>query len=56
MTATDRVRALVVVVLWGLNFVAIDIALRDFPPLFFAGLRLGGHSEELAGACPDFGR
>jgi O-acetylserine/cysteine efflux transporter len=37
--ATDKGLALVVVVLWGLNFIAIDIGLRDFPPLLFAALR-----------------
>lgn len=37
--AADRGLALVVVLLWGLNFIAIDIALRDFPPLLFAALR-----------------
>lgn len=39
MTSRDRLKALLVAVLWGCNVVAIDIGLDDFPPLFFAGLR-----------------
>jgi O-acetylserine/cysteine efflux transporter len=31
--------ALVVAVVWGCNFVAIDVALREFPPLLLAALR-----------------
>src|SRR4051812_4335303 len=31
--------ALLVVAIWGTNFVAIKIGLRDFPPFFFALLR-----------------
>jgi O-acetylserine/cysteine efflux transporter len=31
--------ALVVVVIWGVNFVIIDVALREFPPLLLAALR-----------------
>jgi O-acetylserine/cysteine efflux transporter len=33
--------ALAVAVLWGVNFVLIDIGLRDFPPLLFVALRYG---------------
>jgi O-acetylserine/cysteine efflux transporter len=31
--------AIVIVVVWGVNFVIIDIGLRQFPPLLFAALR-----------------
>nr|BFE38150.1 EamA family transporter [Actinomadura rugatobispora] len=31
--------AAVVVVIWGVNFVIIDVALREFPPLLLAALR-----------------
>jgi O-acetylserine/cysteine efflux transporter len=39
MSARDRMLALIVVVLWGLNFLAIHAGLEHFPPLFFAALR-----------------
>ncbi|MGV9413719.1 EamA family transporter [Nocardia sp. NPDC003693] len=39
MTNRDRVLGLAVVVLWGLNFLAIRVGLDHFPPFFFAGLR-----------------
>lgn len=39
MTSRDRLLALVVVVLWGGNFIALDYGLGQFPPLFLAGLR-----------------
>ncbi|GAB2526691.1 EamA family transporter [Nocardia heshunensis] len=39
MTNRDRLFGLAVVVLWGLNFLAIHIGLEHFPPFFFAGLR-----------------
>ncbi|MVU79588.1 EamA family transporter [Nocardia sp. ET3-3] len=39
MTNRDRLIGLAVVVLWGLNFLAIHIGLEHFPPFFFAGLR-----------------
>ena len=39
MTGRDRLLACTVAILWGINFVAIDWGLRQFPPLFFAGLR-----------------
>ncbi|GAA0541341.1 EamA family transporter [Saccharopolyspora erythraea] len=39
MTARDRLLALFVVLLWGVNFIAIDFGLQHFPPLFFGGLR-----------------
>ncbi|MET9489392.1 EamA family transporter [Nocardia sp. NPDC006630] len=39
MTNRDRVLGLGVVVLWGLNFLAIRVGLDHFPPFFFAGLR-----------------
>ncbi len=39
VTARDRLLAAFVALLWGINFLALDYALRWFPPLFFAGLR-----------------
>ncbi|QIS08249.1 EamA family transporter [Nocardia arthritidis] len=39
MSNRDRLLGLTVVVLWGLNFLAIHIGLDHFPPFFFAGLR-----------------
>ena len=39
MTIRHRLLALTVVVLWGLNFIAIHAGLEHFPPFFFAGLR-----------------
>lgn len=39
MTSRDRLLALVVPVLWGLNFVVIDEGLGDIPPLLFLSLR-----------------
>ncbi|MGS2808076.1 EamA family transporter [Nocardia sp. MW-W600-9] len=39
MTTRDRLLGLTVVVLWGLNVLAIRIGLDHFPPFFFAALR-----------------
>lgn len=39
MTTRDRLLGLTVVLLWGLNFLAIRAGLDHFPPYFFAGLR-----------------
>lgn len=39
MTTRDRLIGLTVVVLWGLNFLAIHAGLDHFPPFFFAALR-----------------
>lgn len=39
MTTRDRLLGLTVVVLWGLNFLAIRVGLDHFPPFFFAALR-----------------
>ncbi|MFE3542311.1 EamA family transporter [Nocardia sp. NPDC059177] len=39
MTTRDRLLGLTVVVLWGLNFLAIRIGLDHFPPFFFVALR-----------------
>nr|WP_307724969.1 EamA family transporter [Cellulomonas aerilata] len=36
---TDRVLALVVALVWGLNFVAIHLSLQQFPPFFLVALR-----------------
>ncbi|MGC5246049.1 EamA family transporter [Gordonia sp. DT219] len=41
MTTRDRLLGLTVVVLWGLNFIAIRVGLDHFPPFFFAALRFG---------------
>nr|WP_221332843.1 EamA family transporter [Nocardia transvalensis] len=35
----DRLLGLAVVVLWGLNFLALHVGLEHFPPFFFAALR-----------------
>ena len=39
MSGSDAGRALLVVVIWGLNFVAIDRGLKSLPPLLFVTLR-----------------
>ncbi|MDL9937590.1 EamA family transporter [Gordonia sp. ABSL1-1] len=39
MTTRDRCLGLVVVLLWGVNFIAIHLGLDHFPPFFFAALR-----------------
>ncbi|MGV9859350.1 EamA family transporter [Gordonia sp. NPDC003425] len=39
MSTRDRLLGLTVVVLWGLNFIAIRVGLDHFPPFFFAALR-----------------
>jgi O-acetylserine/cysteine efflux transporter len=39
MSTRDRLLALTVVTLWGLNFLAIHAGLEHFPPFFFAALR-----------------
>ncbi|MFC8047943.1 EamA family transporter [Nocardia sp. NPDC057353] len=39
MTARDRLLGLTVVLLWGLNFLAIRVGLDHFPPFFFVALR-----------------
>ncbi|MFD0361936.1 EamA family transporter [Nocardia sp. GCM10030253] len=39
MTNRDRLLGLTVVLLWGLNFIAIRVGLDHFPPFFFAALR-----------------
>lgn len=39
VTARDRLLGLTVVVLWGLNFLAIRVGLDHFPPFFFVALR-----------------
>ncbi|WP_028927444.1 EamA family transporter [Pseudonocardia acaciae] len=39
MTVRDRLAALLVVVLWGGNFLAMHIALEHFPPLLLAAVR-----------------
>ncbi|MFE6933460.1 EamA family transporter [Streptomyces sp. NPDC057699] len=39
MTARDRSLAVLVAVLWGLNFLAVRVGLDHFPPFFLAALR-----------------
>lgn len=39
MNTRDRLLALSVAALWGINFLAVDFGLTQFPPLFFAGIR-----------------
>ncbi|WP_084530470.1 EamA family transporter [Nocardia miyunensis] len=39
MSYRDRLLGLAVVLLWGLNFLALHIGVEHLPPLFFAGLR-----------------
>ncbi|MEV2243478.1 EamA family transporter [Streptomyces sp. NPDC049970] len=39
MTARDRLLAVLVAVLWGLNFLAVRVGLDHFPPFFLAALR-----------------
>ncbi len=39
MSRKDGVLALLVVVVWGLNFVVIKVGLHNMPPLMLAGLR-----------------
>ncbi|MEV6321994.1 EamA family transporter [Nocardia sp. NPDC051787] len=39
MTTRDRLLGCTVVLLWGLNFLAIRVGLDHFPPFFFAALR-----------------
>ncbi len=41
MPVTHRLLAIAVAVLWGVNFVAIDAALDQFPPLLAVALRFG---------------
>lgn len=39
MKPRDLLLALAVVVVWGVNFVVIEVGLEDFPPLLFSALR-----------------
>jgi O-acetylserine/cysteine efflux transporter len=39
MPARDRLLAVLVAVLWGVNFVAIHFSLEHYPPFFLVGLR-----------------
>ncbi|EHD23684.1 MULTISPECIES: O-acetylserine/cysteine exporter [Brenneria] len=39
MSVKDRLLALCVVILWGVNFVVIKVGLQDMPPFLLAGLR-----------------
>ncbi len=39
MTRKDGLLALMVVIVWGLNFVVIKVGLHDMPPMLLAGLR-----------------
>lgn len=46
MRATHRLQAVLVAALWGVNFVVIDVGLRELPPLVLTALRF------LAAALP----
>ena len=39
MTRRDNALAVLVMVIWGVNFVAIDDGLKDVPPLLFVAIR-----------------
>lgn len=39
MTRRDNALAVLVMVIWGVNFVAIDVGLKDVPPLLFVAIR-----------------
>ncbi len=39
MTRKDGLLAMLVVVVWGLNFVVIKVGLHSMPPMLLAGLR-----------------
>lgn len=39
MSLRDRLLALVIVMLWGINFVVIKVGLQGFPPLLLAAMR-----------------
>src|SRR4051812_12785761 len=39
MRITHRLQALLVTAIWGVNFVVIDVGLRDLPPLLLTALR-----------------
>lgn len=39
MSGSDSILGLVVVVIWGLNFIAIKVGLHDIPPLLLGALR-----------------
>lgn len=49
MSRKDGVLALLVVVVWGLNFVVIKVGLHNMPPLMLAGLRFMLFREEMFG-------
>lgn len=52
MSRKDGLLALLVVVVWGLNFVVIKVGLHNMPPLMLAGLRFtGGISGDFL-RCP----
>lgn len=39
MSLRDRLLALTIVLVWGVNFVVIKVGLQGMPPLLLAGLR-----------------
>jgi O-acetylserine/cysteine efflux transporter len=39
MRPAHKLQAVLVTLIWGVNFVAIDVGLRDFPPLLLTALR-----------------
>lgn len=48
MKLTDIPLALLVVVIWGLNFIVINIGLQDLPPILFTALRFSVAALPLA--------
>jgi O-acetylserine/cysteine efflux transporter len=52
MTRKDGLLALLVVVVWGLNFVVIKVGLHNMPPLMLAGLRFFAGGVPGAFCCP----
>ena len=48
MPARDLATALLVVTLWGLNFIAVKVALTALPPFLLTGLRFAGVALALA--------
>ena len=45
MTPVHRLLAVAVAVIWGLNFIAIDASLAQFPPFFLVALRFASDAE-----------
>lgn len=52
MNARDTLLATIVVVVWGINFVAAKIGTHEFPPLLFTALRFGVVALAVVPFCP----